>query len=43
MHQEAIYFSLRRYDPDQVQRVKSQPVFYTDTPKVRTKVRKINQ
>lgn len=33
MHKKVIYFSLRWYDPDQVQRVKSQSVF-TDTPKV---------
>jgi len=25
---EVQYFSLRRYEPDQVQRVKSQPVYY---------------
>lgn len=24
---KTVYFSLRRYDPDQVQRVKSQPAF----------------
>ncbi|KFF75891.1 hypothetical protein HX13_02640 [Chryseobacterium sp. P1-3] len=33
MYSKVIYFSLRWYDPDQVQRVKSQSV-NTDTPKV---------
>jgi len=28
------YFSLRQYDPDQVQRVKSQSAKHADTPKV---------
>lgn len=35
---KVIYFSLRWYDPDQVQRVKSQSV-KTDTPKVWDEVR----
>ena len=32
------YFSLRQYDLDQVQRVKSQSAMFADTPKVLAKI-----